>query len=216
MQEWSTKQVSASELNERFSQKELEFSPGEKYKYCNSGYTLLGSLLEQISGQSYEAYLHEHILEPLGLKNTGIDDPSKILPLRASGYHLNEDRTLCNAPLFHPFNAYSAGGIYSTVKDLHIWDQALYTEKLLQQSFIDLMFTPYKGEQDYHYGYGWIIQSTPFGRLVAHSGGIPGFCSFLLRFLDTGVCVIVLSNVFQDVGEIGKNIAGIIHKQRTK
>lgn len=93
---------------------------------------------------------------------------------------------------------------------MHLWDQALHTEKILKKYFIDLMFTPFKGEHDYMYGCGWIIQETPFGKLVAHSGGIPGFSSVLLRFLENDVCIHVLSNILQDVSEIGKKVAEII------
>ncbi|MBP1995427.1 serine hydrolase domain-containing protein [Paenibacillus eucommiae] len=213
MLEWSAQPSSPEKLIERFSQNDLEFPPGEQYKYSNSGYVLLGSILEQISGQSYELYLKEHIFEPLGMKDSGLDTPGCILDFRASGYHLSENGSLLNAPFFDPSNAYSAGAIISTIEDMHIWDQTLHTEKLLKKSFIDQMFTPVKGEHDYMYGYGWIIQDTPFGKLVAHSGGIPGFSSVLIRFLDNGVCVHVLSNILQDVSEIGKKIAEIIHQQ---
>ncbi|GIO31442.1 MULTISPECIES: serine hydrolase [Paenibacillus] len=78
---------------------------------------------------------------------------------------------------------------------------------------MDQMYTPFKGEHDFAYGYGWIIQDTPFGKLVAHSGGIPGFASILLRFIDSGCSVHVLSNIMQDVSEIGKNLAAIVHEQ---
>lgn len=213
MLEWSVQPSPPDKLIERFSQNELEFVPGDKYLYSNSGYVLLGSLLEQISGQSYELYLKDNIFEPLGMKNSGVDVPSYILDSRAAGYHLNEEGTLFNSPYFDPSNAYAAGAIFSTVEDMHIWDQALYTEQLLKKPFIEQMFTPYKGEHDYSYGYGWIIQDTPYGKLVAHSGGIPGFSSILLRFIDTGVCVVALSNILQDVSEIGKHIAEIILKE---
>lgn len=145
MFEWSVQPSPPEKLIERFSQHELEFSPGEKYKYSNSGYVLLGSLIEQISGQTYEVYLKENIFEPLGMKDSGVDHPSCILDLRAAGYHFSEDGTLQNAPYFDPSNAYSEGAILSTVENLHLWDQALYTEKLLQKAFIEQMFTPFKG-----------------------------------------------------------------------
>lgn len=213
MLEWSVKSSSPEKLIERFSQSDLEFSPGDRYKYSNSGYVLLGSILEKITGQSYELYLKKNIFAPLGMKDSQLDNPCCILDFRASGYHLGEDGTLINAPYFDPSNAYSAGAIISTVEDMHLWDQAFHSEKLLKKSFIDQMFTPSKGEHDYMYGYGWIIQDTPFGKLVAHSGGIPGFSSVLLRYLENDVCIIVLSNILQDVSEIGKKISEIIHQK---
>ncbi|OAB47415.1 serine hydrolase domain-containing protein [Paenibacillus antarcticus] len=216
MLEWAVHPSTPEEIMERFSQKELDFSPGEQYKYSNSGYILLGSILEQITGQSYDQYLQEHIFEPLGMKDSRLDRPDYILDLRAAGYHLSEEGTLLNAPFFNSTNAYSAGAIISTVEDLHIWDQALYTNQLLGKSSIDQMFTPFKGEQDYLYGYGWVIQETPYGKLVTHTGGIPGFTSILLRFIDCGLCVHVLSNIAQDVSEIGKKISDIIQESPIK
>jgi len=216
MLEWAVHPSTPEKIIERFSQKELDFSPGEQYNYSNSGYILLGAILEQITGQSYEQYLQEHIFEPLGMKDSRLDRPDYILDLRAAGYQFSEEGTILNAPFFNSTNAYSAGAIISTVEDLHIWDQALYTDQLLGKSSIDQMFTPFKGEQDYHYGYGWIIQETPYGKLVTHTGGIPGFSSILLRFIDRGVCVHALSNIAQDVSEIGKKIAEIIQESPVK
>lgn len=213
MSEWSAQHHTAAKVIERFCRKDLEFQPGEQYNYSNSGYALLGSLVEQVSGQPYGMYLKESIFEPLEMKDSSLDDPSQMLERRAAGYLFNENRTLLNAPFFHPGNAYAAGGMISTVEDLHIWDQALSTEKLLRKPLIDQMFTPFKGEPGYKYGYGWVIQDTPHGKLVRHSGGIPGFTSVILRFLDSAVCVHALSNIFQDSTEIGTNIAEIIHRE---
>lgn len=114
---------------------------------------------------------------------------------------------LVNAPYIDLSNAYAAGGIISTVEDLYKWDQALYSDKLLNSRTKEAMFTLQKEE----YGYGWLIQMTPYGKLVGHSGGIHGFCSVILRFPETEVSVIALSNIFQDVSALGRKISEWIH-----
>ncbi len=207
MFDWAANPSTPEILIGRFAHKEPEAAPGEQYKYSNSGYVLLGAILEQITGQSYADYLQEHIFLPLGMNQTQIDQPSQILLNRAAGYHSDEEGQLTNAPTFDPSNAYAAGAISSTIRDLHLWDQALYTEQLLTKPSLDLMFTPFKGERDFQYGCGWIIQDTPFGKLVCHSGGIPGFSSVLLRFIEQQTSVIVLSNILQDVSTLGKQLA---------
>ncbi|WP_049790094.1 serine hydrolase domain-containing protein [Paenibacillus sp. JDR-2] len=207
MFDWAANPSTPEVLIGRFAHKEPEFAPGEQYKYSNSGYILLGAILEQITGQSYADYLQEHIFRPLGMNHTQVDQPSHILLNRAAGYHQDEEGHFSNAPAFDPSNAYAAGAIISTIEDMHLWDQALYTEQLLTKPSLDLMFTPVKGERDFQYGCGWIIQDTPFGKLVCHSGGIPGFSSVLLRFIEQQTAVIVLSNILQDVSAIGKQLA---------
>ncbi|WP_098749371.1 serine hydrolase domain-containing protein [Paenibacillus sp. EZ-K15] len=209
--DWASLPSNTEELLNRFSSIDLNYEPGEKYQYSNSGYALLGALIEQVSDQSYGSYIEDHIFNPLGMVNTRLDDPQEIIPLRASGYEIGTNEKLMNSYNIHPSNAYAAGGIISTVEDLYLWDQALYTNKLLPQHLINYMLTPHKGDHDYSYGCGWIIQDTPYGTMTGHTGGIPGFTSILMRFPSTKVTVIVLSNMFQDVVHVRQHIAGILH-----
>jgi len=172
----------------------LQWIPGEKYEYNNSGYFLLGIVVEKASGKKYERALEDMILKPLGLTDTGYDWTKTIIPRRAAGYSGRGEQLSNTAPLDMQ-QPYSAGSLYSTVEDLLKWDQALYTEKLLPAAAKQLMWTPFKD----NYAYGWIIgQPAPglFGghKRIVHSGGINGFSSVIVRLPEPNVTTIVLAN----------------------
>ncbi|MFH7028713.1 MAG: serine hydrolase domain-containing protein [Heteroscytonema crispum UTEX LB 1556] len=160
----------------RFKDKPLEFQPGEKFNYSNSGYILLGYIVEKVSGKTYETYLHENIFQPIGMKNTGYDHHSTILKNRASGYSLGNDG-LINTAYIDMSMPYAAGALYSTVEDLYLWDRALYTEKLVSKTSLNKMFTPFKED----YGYGWFITKAFNHNLVTHNGRINGFSTNIHR-----------------------------------
>jgi CubicO group peptidase (beta-lactamase class C family) len=182
--------TTVDELLAIFKDKPLEFEPGEKYKYSNSGYVVLGAIIEAMSGKSYEDHIRENILEPLNMTNSGYDHRDRIMKNRAAGYTQDENQELRNADFVHMSAPYSAGALYSTVGDMLIWDQALYTEKLLKKSSLEKMFTPVLK----NYGYGWVIEEK-FGRpLVWHNGGIDGFHTTFNRWVDDDLCIVVLSN----------------------
>lgn len=174
----------------RFKDKPLEFAPGERWNYSNSGYVLLGHLVEKISGQSYEAFLRENIFEPLKMTNTGYDKPDVILKHRAAGYTVWTGRLL-NAPYLDMTIPHAAGALYSTAEDLYLWDQALYTEKLVKQKTLDAIFTPVKD----NYGYGFSIEKRFGLKNISHGGGINGFTTFFSRFPEEKATVIVLGNL---------------------
>lgn len=164
----------------------LEFQPGEGYKYNNTGYILLGVVIEKASGQSYATYIQKNLLEPLGMRDSGYDLSAPIIKKRASGYQ--PDGT--NAPFIDMTLPYAAGSLYSTVDDLLKWEQAMYTEKLISKASFEKMTTPGKGE----YGYG-IVSQTLFGKKAhGHGGGINGFNTMMLRFPDQKVTTIVFAN----------------------
>lgn len=171
----------------------LQWVPGEKYAYNNSGYFLLGVVIEKITGKKYEQTLQEMILAPLGMTNTGYDWPGPILPRRASGYQ-GRGAALMHAPALDMQQPYAAGSMYSTVEDLLKWDQALYTDRLIPAAAKATMWTPFKN----NYAYGWAIREpseATFGhRQTAHGGGINGFSSMIIRLPDINVTAIVLSN----------------------
>lgn len=144
------------EIVQLFSDSTLLFTPGEKFDYSNSGYVLLGIIIEKVTGQSYEIVLQEKIFTPLGMNNSGYDHHSAILKNRAAGYYKN-GKSYINASYIDLTVAFSAGCIYSTVEDLFLWDQALYTEKLLPKQYLDLLFDTHIPAFGEHYGYGWVI-----------------------------------------------------------
>jgi CubicO group peptidase (beta-lactamase class C family) len=189
----------------------LDFKPGSSWKYSNSGYFLLGVVIEKVSGESYETFIQKNILQPLGMSETGYDRASTVVKNRASGYSWN-GRVL-NANCEDVSIKYAAGGLYSTVGDLYKWDQALYTNQLVSKNTLKKIFTSTVSMQSGgdKYSYGWII-SKRFDRLVIeHSGGLFGFATQIARYPDDQVTIIVLSNTdFQDPVAISVKLAGIV------
>jgi CubicO group peptidase (beta-lactamase class C family) len=183
------------ELAKLYWERELEFEPGSRFAYNNSGYHLLGVLIEKITGQPYEKVLAERILAPLGMKDTGYDQHDRILPKRAAGYRAVLDGYV-NAAYVDMSLPYSAGALYSTVEDLYLWDQALYTDRLLAPQSKERMFQPGLS----NYGYGWFIDQTTIPGLdrkvprVAHGGGINGFSTLLTRLTGERHLIVLLSN----------------------
>ena len=178
------------EIIERFKHKPLDFEPGEKFSYSNSGYLLLSYILEKASGESYEELLRERILEPLEMEATGYDHHETILPHRATGYAL-ERMEVRNSAYIDMSIPSGAGAMYSTVGDLFKWDRALYTEMLLTQGSLEKMFTPFKSD----YGYGWDIREVDGKKVISHGGGVNGFLTKITRFVDDDMLVVVLCNI---------------------
>ena len=173
----------------RFKDKPLEFAPGEKFKYCNSGFLLLGLVIEKVTGKTYEEVLEENIFLPLGMKNSGYDHHCSIIKNRASGYNIRTGERV-NAPYLDMSIPHAAGALYTTVEDLYLWDRALYTEKILKNTSLDKMFTPFKG----NYGYAWRIE-TLFGRKrIHHGGGIFGFQMHIARYVDDDTFIVFMCN----------------------
>jgi CubicO group peptidase (beta-lactamase class C family) len=174
----------------RFRDKPLEFQPGEKWNYSNSGYVLLGYLIEKISGQSYAEFVQQNIFTPLGMKDSGYDSNSAIIAHRAAGYAPGPNGPV-NAGFIHMSIPFSAGGLYSTTEDLLRWEQALFGGKLLSAASLTKMTTPFK--QDYAFG---LSVSTNNGhKIIGHGGGIEGFNTTLDYYPDDKLVVAVLANL---------------------
>jgi CubicO group peptidase (beta-lactamase class C family) len=167
----------------------LDFAPGASFHYSNSGYFLLGAVIERVSGETYGDFLRQVIFEPLGMAHSGYDGNQDAM---AIGYESGATPALPTDKSV----AFSAGGLYSTVEDMYRWDQALYTERLVQQPALDRMFsvqTPSTAELAY--GYGWAIGTdSQGGRLVIHSGGFEGFRTIIARHVDDRLVIILLCN----------------------
>ena len=188
----------------------LDFRPGEKYSYSNSGYIVLGAIIEQVSGKSYKAFLQENIFTPLGMTGTGYDEATPVIKHRAAGYS-HQGSTIVNTRYIDMTIPFSAGAIYSTVEDLLIWDQALYTEKLVSQKSLDAIFTPFKS----NYAYGWTVTEQFGHKLISHNGGVNGFSAHISRFTSDKITIIVLSN-FDDgrATKIATDLAAIVFGQQ--
>ncbi len=189
------------QLVDIFKNEPLLFIPGEKFQYSNAGYVLLGYLIEQITGKSYNEVLEEKILKPLKMYNTGYYRHRKLLPNRSAGYR-NNFIDYNNANYFDYSNAFSSGAIYSTVEDMLLFDQALYSEKLLPKKYLDLAFTKQIEDKDYggYYGYGWEIMEKPVGNsgevieTIGHTGALPDYCAIFTRIPSSETTIVVLSN----------------------
>lgn len=190
-----------------FRGKPLEFEPGSQWKYSNSGYALLGDIIQRASGMSYEAFLRKHILDPLGMKNSGYDHWHDILPNRAAGYSKRGDE-IRNADYLDMSQPHAAGALYSTVDDLYLWDRALYTDKVLPQAVRDRMFTPVKS----NYAYGWTVGMAGGRKMVGHGGGIDGFSTMIMRMPEDQGAVIVLSNLQQaNAQQVAMGLAAMLY-----
>ena len=193
---------------EATKKKPLDFAPGSEFRYSNPGYTLLGFIIEKLSGKTYGEFLDENIFTPLGMKQTGYENPLRIIKNRATGYRQLPGDPIANIPYAEMVGLYAAGGIYSTTEDLLLWDQALYNEKLLSRNSIDEMYTPDKemlpGKA---YAYGFWTSKKHGRQEIAHGGNLAGFITYIARYPSDRVTVIVLSN--NGRGSSGK-ISGVL------
>lgn len=172
-----------------------DFNPGDKYLYNNSGFFLLGYIVEKISGKSLDNYLRETFFKPLGMNNTGIYQATRLLENEAYGYAYNGD-TIVKAINWDMSWAGGAGAIYSTTKDLFTWNEAVFNGKVLSAESLKAAFTPavLNDKQKTDYGYGWGLPELRGNKLIAHTGGLHGFTSYLERQPDKKVTVVVLCN----------------------
>ncbi len=190
------------EFVKKYCSDNLEFEPGSKYRYNNSGYFILGAIIEAVTGKPYADILLEKILDPVGMKDTGYDHPVPLIKNRAAGYSITFDGYV-NADYLNMSLPYAAGSLYSTVEDLYKWDQALYTDKLLSKKMKKEMFKPHVAsgiDDESYYAYGWAISKRSFPKSkekvnsVSHGGGINGFNTFIERLVDDKHLIVIFNN----------------------
>jgi len=174
----------------------LEFAPGTKWRYDNTGYTLLGMILEKASGVPYAEFIRTNIFEPLGMTHSLYGSFSAIVPNRAAGYSKGEKGAWKNAPYLSMAQPYAAGSLMSNIDDLATWDAAVSAGKLLSAALWAKAFTGYRlttGE-DTRYGFGWELRTYDGHDIVRHGGGIPGYSTVVLRMPADHLYVAVLTN----------------------
>ena len=201
----ATLSLSKDSMISFFKNKPYNFSPGTKWAYNNSGYFLLGCIIEKLSGLSYGDYLKKNIFDKLEMKNSGVDKLDSVLAMRARGYSRIGKKTI-NADFISMAWPFSAGVLYSTVGDLYKWDRALYGNKILSKESLQKMFTPGKS----NYGYGVIIDSLEKHLRVWHNGGIPGFSTNFTRFINDDICTVVFSNNESNTDFVAIALANIL------
>ncbi|WP_303315222.1 serine hydrolase [Flavivirga abyssicola] len=202
----------------KFADKALDFSPGEKFSYSNSGYFLLGVIVEKLSGKTYEQMLHDKIFTPLNMNESGYDNHGDILKNRATGYEKRGNK-LINSNYLDMSIPYAAGSMYSTVEDLYKWDQALYTNTLLPKDYMEMYFKPYVSAFGRgHYAYGWGVGYNKIGKsadsiyTIGHGGGINGFNTNISRAPSDKSLIVLLNNTGRaPLNQMTRAIRGIIH-----
>lgn len=179
---------------EFFKNEPMDFNPGEKYMYNNSGYFLLGYIIEKVSGMSYSKFIQERIFEKIDMKNSYYGSQTKLIKNRASGYQKRE--VFSNAQYISLTLPYAAGSIMSTVDDLFKWQTAITNDVFVKEVTIDKAFTNYtlNNGDKINYGYGWSIDELNNVPTIEHGGAIPGYLSMGVFVPSKNVYVIVFSN----------------------
>jgi CubicO group peptidase (beta-lactamase class C family) len=183
------------ELIAFFKYQPMEFAPGTKWNYNNSGYFLLGYIIEKISGKTYPEYVEENIFKPLGMTNSYYGSDSRIIKNRAAAYSKNEKGFINAEPLSMTL-PYAAGSLQSTVEDLYKWNQAVQGYKLIKKESLEKAYTSYilaDGKKT-GYGYGWGLGNLQGSQTIEHGGGIPGFLTQGIYLPKEDVFVAVFSN----------------------
>ena len=178
-----------------FAGEPLDFEPGTAFSYSNSGYILLGVLVERVNGQPYGGYLNEHLFVPLDLPDTSYCDDRALVRNRARGYQL-EDGDFANATHVSMSQAYAAGGICSNVGDLLRWLRLLSSGGVVRRQSYEQMVDPatLPGGQRIEYGFGLAGAFVEEHRRIAHLGGMMGFSSYLAYYPDDDLRIVVLTN----------------------
>jgi CubicO group peptidase (beta-lactamase class C family) len=190
----------------------LAYPPGTKWDYSNLGYVTLGILIHRVTGEFYGDFLQQRIFQPLGMSTTLIISEADIVPNRAAGYRVVKGE-LKNQEWVAPMvNTTADGSLYFNILDLAKWDAALYTEKLLKRSSLDLMWTPVRLKNGRpnggNYGFGWFIEQRAGHRCIHHDGAWQGFETAIDRYVDDQLTVVVLSNLEgAEPGKITQHVA---------
>jgi CubicO group peptidase (beta-lactamase class C family) len=207
------KDYTEDELFKIIAEKPLQFAPGEKWSYSNLGYVTLGILIHKVSGKFYGDLLRERVFGPLGMTRTRIISEADIIADRAAGYRM-KDGEIKNQEWVSPtLNTTADGSLYFTVLDLAKWDAALEQEKIVSHASYEQMWSPVKlnNGTTAPYGFAWGIQKAPNGhRLLEHGGAWQGFTSYIARYPDDRLTVVVLCNMAGAApGFIAHRVAGM-------
>lgn len=197
----------------------LAYQPGTKWEYSNLGYLTLGIVIHRVTGEFYGDFLQQRVFRPLGMTSTRIISEADIVPNRAAGYRLVKGELKNQEWVAPAMNTTADGSLYFTTLDLAKWDAALYTEKLLKRSSLDLMWTPVKlknGETNKgNYGFGWFIDERNGHRCVHHDGSWQGFETAIDRYVDDQLTVVALTNLSgAEPGKITQHVAEMYLAQK--
>jgi CubicO group peptidase (beta-lactamase class C family) len=193
-----------------FKDKPLDFSPGTSWNYSNSGYSLLGYIIEAITNRPYEEAVRKYIFTPLNMRHSGFDFANLKSADKTTGYFMLNATNAQPAPIVDSTVAFSAGSIYSTTGDLYLWHEALEQNIILSKAQQEKAYTPVKN----NYGYGWAIDSIEGKRRVGHGGGIPGFVTNESRVPEDDIDIVLLSNASdRSLDKITSDIYAILYNK---
>ena len=190
----------------------LDFTPGSKWHYDNTGYEVLGMIIEKLDGRKYAESLKKRILVPLAMTDTYFTSERAIVKHRAQGYS-PANGEFQHAPYLNMDWPYAAGSMESTTLDLAKWDAALYGNQILSQDSLSQMWTPtiLSSGAKQNYGFGWMFESVNGVKEVEHGGGIHGFATFIKRVPTKGLTIVVLANSdAADCSSVARDALGIV------
>jgi CubicO group peptidase (beta-lactamase class C family) len=198
-------ELTDEEIFRRFTTLPFDFRPGEKWKYSNTGYAILGFLIHRVSGQSYGDFLDARVFKPLGMNATRVISESDIISNRSAGYLLAKNEIRNQDWVAPHWNTLADGALYSTVVDMSKWDVALNAGALLKPTSFTRMWTPapLNNGKNYPYGFAWDITEINGHRLLEHGGAWQGFTAHYSRYPDDHLSVIVLTNLDEDHSDPG-------------
>ncbi len=190
----------------------LSSPPGERFEYCNVGYALLAAVVEEVSGKSFEDYVHKNLFKPAKLKDTGFITDRHLIKTKRASVRKSEQPGEWTAASWHWGWGYRGmGGVVTTVYDLLAWDRALRGDKLLGKKAKEKLYTPVEDG----YAYGWKVHETRWGsRKAHHSGGVAGYGTNVVRYLDDDACVFVLSNDGKAAHQVSYELEQVLFGKR--
>ncbi|HEX8277943.1 MAG TPA: serine hydrolase, partial [Segetibacter sp.] len=193
--------------------KALEFEPGSKFSYSNSGYLLLGYIIEKVTGKKYEQVVRQQIFTPLKMDHSGFDFTHLKNADKAIGYNAITATTATKSKIVDSSVSFSAGAIFSNLSDLYRWNQSLSTEKILKKGSIENAFKTRQSK----YGLGWGIDTIEGRRIITHNGGIDGFLSHNTIIPADSISITILSNSLNaKIGQISKDVFAILYNKPYK
>jgi CubicO group peptidase (beta-lactamase class C family) len=200
--------LTQAQFIQSIGQQPMDFQPGDSWKYCNTGFNLLGYIIGNVSGMDYWDFMGRRIFQPLGMTATSSRRLSRIIPNRAAGYEqtnhvwINRDPDLSEV--------FSAGAVASTVDDLAKWNAALDGERLVNAASKQQMWTPVKLNDGTtgKYGFGWFLDTVEGHKNIGHGGATAGFSASIQRFPDDRLAVIILTNTDEQIATtLAKKVA---------
>lgn len=212
MQNHITETLSQQAFWNKIKDKPLDFEPGTKFSYSNSGYVILGYVIEKVTGQHYTSVVKKYLFQPANMSHSGFDFTHLQSPFKSVGYLELKKDVHQTAPIVDSTASFSAGAIYSTVHDLYNWNTTLNAGKIIPLSILEASYKPYKE----HYGYAFFIDSVFGKKHIYHGGGIHGFVSYLTYMPQDRVSVVLISNSSYNLAPIEKDIISILYNQPYK